>query len=282
MRFKSVVRWKANDRWCSANPSYEMDNLYFRVKTEAMRMPNISSHVLVDLCGLNKWSSPGKTLLTSFGFLEREAIDPYQTLKGGLVEHFADQYLRELYGERIDLESYTVSQFANFNQFPDNPPFSGALDKFLKAPVKLPIEIKSKEMKAWDEIVTFQQWPKDHMVQGMNQAYFVGASRFMMLYGFLTDEASLLLRKMVDQGLVTEIFGTDTNNIDYKEMALTFGFNYDMFKFAHKIFEVNNEEVEGYRNKALDMYNKFFETRQIPKSYFKPDEISILEKFKIK
>lgn len=277
MRLKNNIKWKVGNRWMAANPTYESDSLYITVKTNAMKTPNISSHTLVDLCGLNQWSSPGKALLNAFGFLEKETIDPYQTLKGGLVEHFADEYLKSLYGDRLDLESFTLSQFNNFNQFPDTPPFSGALDKLLKAPVKLPIEIKSKEMKAWEEIVTYQQWPKDHVVQGMNQAYFVGASRFMMLYGFLTDEASLLLRRMVDEGLAAELFGVTSYNIDFKSMAETFGFTYDMFKFAHKIFEVNNDEIEGYRKKALDLYNQFFETRQIPKSLFKPNELDMLK-----
>lgn len=279
MKLKDNVKWKVGSRWMSANPKYKADKMFLKIETNAMKVPNISSHALVDLCGLNPWSSPGKALLSSFGFLEKEDIDPYQTLKGGLVEHFADEYLKSLYGDRLDLESFTLSQFANFNQFPDQPPFSGALDKLLKAPVKLPIEIKSKEMKAWEDIVTFQEWPKDHLVQGMNQAYFVGASRFMMLYGFLTDEASLLLRKLVDEGLTRELFGSDTYSINYKEMAETFGFTYDMFKFAHKIFEVNVEEIEGYRRKALDLYNNFFETRQISKSLFKPAELAELERY---
>lgn len=280
MQLKRIVRWKLNDRWMSAESSYEMLPNAFRVNTSQMRAPNISSHTLVDLCGLNPWASPGKTLLRAFGFLEKEDIDPYQTLKGGIVEYFADQYLYELYGEDIDLESFTLTQFANFNQFPESIPFSGALDKLLRAPVKLPIEIKAKEMREWNKIVVNQQWPKDHLVQGMNQAYFVGASRFMMLYGFLTEEASLLLRKAVDTGLIAEIFGTDTFNIDYKALVETFGFTYEMFNFAHKIFEVNNKEIEGYRKKALDLYNNFFETRMIPKSYFKPDELAALARYK--
>lgn len=280
MNLKNEVIWKVNNKWMKSRAAYELSDNEFKVHTPSLKAPNISSHTLVDLCGLNKWASPGSALLRMFGFLEKEKIDPYQTLKGGLVEHFADTYLYELYGDALDLESFTLSQFVNFNQFPESVPFSGALDKLLRAPIKLPIEIKAKEIKAWNEIVEKDMWPNDHRVQGMNQALFVKASRFMMVYGFLTEEASLLLRKYVDNKIITEIFGTDEFNYDFKKIAETLGFTYDMFRFAHKIFETDVNEIESYRMKALNLYNNFKETKAISKSYFKPAELYHLNKYK--
>lgn len=280
MQFKSIVKWKSGNRWMQATPTYEADATHFYVHVKEMRSPNISSHTLVNLIGLNNWTSPGEALLAAFGFLEKDTLDPYQIIKGGLVEHFADQYIREIYDGRVDLESFEVHQFENFNQFTHQPPFSGALDKLLNEPVKLPIEIKSKEMKAYNEIAVQDIWPEDHLAQGMNQAYFVGASRFMMLYGFLSEHASLLLRTMVDNGIIAQLYGNDTNKMNYAQMAVELGFTYEMFTFHHKIFEVDNKLVEERRKKALDMYNAFFETRRIPKSYFKRDQLAALNRYK--
>lgn len=279
MKLNKTINLKSSEgRWTKDTPNYELTDSALKVHTTRLRTPNISSHTLVDLCDLNSFSSKGKTLLSIFGYLEKETIDPYQLIKGGIVEYFANEYLLELYGDRIDVESYTVQQFPDFNQFHHSPPFSGVLDKLLKSPVKLPVEIKSKEIKDYEYIATKGNYPKDHILQAMNQAYFINASRCMLIYGFLTEHANILLREFVDNGILEQIFGKNSNAYDYKAVCETLGFTRDMFIFDHKIFEVDNDLVENNRKKALGLYNEFYQTKEIPLSYFSKNELELLKK----
>jgi hypothetical protein len=200
---KNKLVFKDNEKWYSSQVSYQMKDQRIHVKSDIFKTPNISSHVLVDLCGLNKYASVGKTLLSMFGFTQRTEIPLYQTVKGGIVEEFANRYLEELYGGRYKIESFTLEQFAatRFNQFPDQLPFSGALDKLIHGDIKLPVEIKSKEIREYEKIALNKQYPKDQVVQGANQAFMYGAEKFMMLYGFLSKEISDYLKDITENDL---------------------------------------------------------------------------------
>lgn len=103
IKLKNKVTWKQDDQWVNSKVDYEKKDNKILIKTKVMKTPNISSHTLVDLVGLNKYASVGKTLLTMFGLAERNKIPLYQTVKGQIVEELATQYLEELYGGRYDI-----------------------------------------------------------------------------------------------------------------------------------------------------------------------------------
>jgi len=268
LSLKNKVVWKQNDQWINSMVDYENKDNKIVVHTKALKTPNISSHVLVDLCGLNKYASVGKTLLTMFGLVERTPIPLYQTVKGGIVEEFANIYLNKLYGGRYDIESFTLEQFkkTNFNQFPDQIPFSGALDKLIHGSTKLPVEIKSKEFREYNKIAVNRNYPKDQIIQGANQAYMYGAEKFMMLYGFLSEEISDYLKKLTENDLW--IWGQD-----YAKAIEDLGIRYDDITFHHEIMDYDPRIIKAYRDKAQKIYNDFYMSRSIDRNLFKKEEL---------
>lgn len=274
INLKEKVTWKQNDQWIKAQVNYRKKDSKIIVEASALKTPNISSHVLVDLCGLNKYASVGKTILSMFGLMERRPIPLYQTVKGGIVEELANIYLNELYGGRYDIESFTLEQFknTNFNQFPDQKPFSGALDKLIHGDIKLPVEIKSKEMREYEKIAVNGKYPKDQVIQGANQAYMYGAKNYMMLYGFLNNEISTLLKELTENDLW--IWGQD-----YAKAIKDLEIRYEDIKFHHVILDYDERIIKAYRDKAQKIYNDFYTTRTIDRNLFKKEELTDIARY---
>ena len=285
---RNRITFKQDDRWVNSNVAYESKNNKIQIKTKALKTPNISSHTLVDLVGLNKYASVGKTLLTMFGLAERNSIPLYQMVKGQIVEEFATRYLNELYGGRYNIESFTLEQFKNYNQFQDQIPFSGALDKLIHGDIKLPVEIKSKEMREYDRIANKRIYPKDQIVQGANQAYMYGAEKFMMLYGFLRPEISELLKDLTRTYIVKkDEYDPAGNKIgeveveetlwtwgkDYAKAIKDLGLRYEDIVFHHEVMDYDPRIIKAYREKAQKIYDSFYMDRKIDRALFKKEEL---------
>jgi hypothetical protein len=284
---KNKITFKQDDQWVNSNVNYESKNNEIHVKTKALKTPNISSHTLVDLVGLNKYASVGKTLLTMFGLVEKNPIPLYQTIKGQIVEEFATQYLNELYGGRYNIESFVLEQFKNFNQFQDQLPFSGALDKLIHGDFKLPVEIKSKEIREYENIAVKKNYPKDQIIQGANQAYMYGAEKFMMLYGFLKPEISDLLKSLTEsytvKKKVVDALGNEQEieveetlwswGKDYSQAIKDLGLRYEDIIFHHEVMDYDPRIIKAYREKAQKIYDNFYMERKIDRFLFKKEEL---------
>jgi hypothetical protein len=284
---KNKITFKQDDQWVNSNVNYESKNNEIHIKTKALKTPNISSHTLVDLVGLNKYASVGKTLLTMFGLVEKNPIPLYQTIKGQIVEEFATQYLNELYGGRYNIESFVLEQFKNFNQFQDQLPFSGALDKLIHGDVKLPVEIKSKEIREYENIAVKKNYPKDQIIQGANQAYMYGAEKFMMLYGFLKPEISDLLKSLTEtytvKKKVVDALGNEQEieveetlwswGKDYSQAIKDLGLRYEDIIFHHEVMDYDPRIIKAYREKAQKIYDNFYMERKIDRFLFKKEEL---------
>lgn len=269
---KEVVWSEGSNNWIRSKTLLSEDDHFIYIESDEIKLPNISSHTLVNLNGLNKYTTVGRTILNMFGFLEHSEIPLYQSIKGGVVEVFAEQYLREQYGDRLDLESFTVEQFAGYNQFPDEFPFSGVLDKYMHLPEKLPIEIKAKEMRDYDKIVLGGQYQRDHIIQSNNQAVLVGADKHMIVYGFISESLNKYLNEVCDSGLW--IYGKN-----YEAAVKDLGITYEDFLFDFKIFDTDYRLINAYREKAIDLYNEVYTKRAIPKKLFDKHELEDITKF---
>lgn len=295
LKLKKKIAWQENNEWRRTTAAYELDKSSLIVHSKMIKMPNISSHTLVDLCGLNRYASVGKTVLSMFGFLEKQDIPLYQAIKGGIAEEFASQFLDEIYGGRYDIESFTLEQFAGYNQFPQSKPFSGALDKLIHGDIKLPVEIKSKEMKDYQKIAIEKKYPKDQVVQGANQAYMFGADKFMMLYVFLKPEISEYLQAITKSFPVEKTKEDENGNIityteqetlwswgkDYEQAVKDLGIKYEHFVFHYEIMDYDKRIIQAYRERAQKIYNAFLTTRTLPRHMFKKEEIDDFREFVI-
>lgn len=248
---------------------YDGDYVYY--DSHYMKKPNISSHTLVDILGFNKYTTQGKTVMSIFGLTERSSIDPYQVYKGGIAEIFAKQYLISKYGREADIEEFTLSMFKNRNQFPEEAPFSGVLDIMIHMPIKMPVEVKAKEMKEYDKIAIMNAYPKDQIVQGANQAVLTHVDKYMMLWVFLSPSMSKLLKKIAEEDLWMW-------KEDYKQAIVDLDLTIDDVKFHSKIFEVDERLIKAYREKSLKLYNEFYMNRRISKKLFTSEELTEIKK----
>src|SRR5690554_6529882 len=101
-QLRETIPIQLEDSTWKHNPySLIIEKDFVRYESEHIKKPRISSHTLVDLSGINKFTSPGKTLLSVFGLLEKEDFDSYQAYKGGIVEVFAERYLKKEYPDAV-------------------------------------------------------------------------------------------------------------------------------------------------------------------------------------
>lgn len=259
-----------NNRWNDVEYKLKEDDKYIYYSADLVREPKISSHTLINLANLNKWTSPGKTVLSMFGLLKRESINPYYTYRGGIAEVFAKRYLLRKYGMQANIESFELSMFKDFNQFPDAEPFSGVLDLMMYSPQKMTIEVKSKEMKDYDYIAGYGQYPRDQVAQGANQAILAETEEYMMLWIFPKDEIAKMLKQIAEEDLwIWED--------DYEQASLDLGLTEDMFEYHAKIFKADIRIINAYREKALSIYNDFYIHRRIEKKLFTKEELKELK-----
>jgi hypothetical protein len=248
----------------------EGDYIYY--DTKYMKQPNISSHVLVDMLGFNKYASVGKTIMSNFGLINRGTFDPYQGYKGGIAEIFAKTFLLKKYGAEADIEAFTLSMFKNYNQFPNEAPFSGVLDLMIHMPIKMPIEVKSKEDREYERIAIHHMYPKDQCVQGANQAMLSHVDKYMMLWVFLTPSVSKLLKSIAKE----ELWMWGEN---YAQAAQELGITSDDFRFHSKIFTIDERMIKAYREKGLRLYDEFYKNRRIKKKLFNSAELKEIKAY---
>ena len=300
LEIREQLKFLEDNKWYSDKIKLHLDNNYLYYDTKIIKTPKISSHTLVDLLGFNSYSSPGKTLMNMFGLLAKTKIEPYQEVKGGIAEVFAKRYLQKKYKHAIDIESFTVSQFKDtgMNQFPEAAPFSGVLDLMLhfRDTTRMTVEVKSKEMKDYDLIAKMNQFPKEQVVQGANQAILAGTTRYLMLWIFLTPALSKLLKALTKMKAQTKKLVDSNGNervVDYEDNLWIWGYDFeravdeleiteDHFLFYSKEFEADPRMIGAYREKALKLYNDFYINRRIERKLFNRDEISELKKLYLK
>jgi len=294
---KDKIKFLENEKWYSDKIKLSLDKDYLYYESSIIKTPRISSHVLVDLLGFNSYSSPGKTLLNMFGLVAKTEIDPYQEVKGGIAEYFAKIYLQRKYKEAVDVEAFTVSQFKNFNQFPEEAPFSGVLDLMMhfRDTSKITVEVKSKEMKDFDKIAKLNIYPKEQIVQGANQAILAKTEQYLMLWVFLTPSLSKLIKELTKKYKIKKTIYQDGQLKEYEveESLWIWGQDYaraieeleiteEHVLYHDKEFEADPRMIKAYREKALKLYNDFYVNRRIDKNLFKREELNMLKMLLLK
>lgn len=274
-----------NDKgqWENVKNELTTDDLYIYLQHRRLKNPNISSHVMVDLMGENPYMTPGKALIQAFGLLEYSPIDPYYTHRGGVIEVLAEAYLREvLYPSyKLVIENYELADFPGYNQFPNEKPFSGVLDKAIVQPFRLPLEIKSKEMKDYSWIVGKGKYPEAEVTQGQHLADLWKASQVMMLWGFIDTKLQTYLKGVTEAG----IFETFTKmhygerRIDYDKAVQELGLTYKDVTWEFKIYDVDHAKLKKYRDFSIEIYDQVINERRISRKWFNHSELEDIDKF---
>lgn len=277
------LKVQEDGQWYGVKNELSSDLTYIYLQHSKLRNPNISSHVLVDLMGKNPYTTPGKALLQAFGLLEYVAIDPYYTVRGGVVEVLAEEYIKKVLYPSLDLkvQSYELTDFKGYNQFPQHAPFSGVLDKAILEPFKLPIEIKSKEMKDYKWIVEKGKHPENEVIQGMQLSDLWGTDKVLMIWGFIDLKLQRYLKDVINAGIVEEFKKMQYGELhtNYEALTEALGLTYKDVTWEFQIYDVNKQELDNYRTHSLGIYNEVITERRIPRKWFSHSELEDLDEF---
>lgn len=279
---KTIKAQDATGRWHSMENALTEDARFIYLNHKVLREPNVSSHTLVDINGKNQFTSIGKVVLQMFGLLEYVPIEEWYTVRGGIVEHLTEEYIRKVIypGEELEIESYELSDFEGFNQFREQLPFSGVLDKAIVKPFRMPIEIKSKDTGKYEWIVDKGQEPEMEVLQGKQLASLWGSDQSLMIWGFVPDDLEKYIREAMElkilDGFQTYRYGSEVT--DYAALCEALEIKMEDLKWHHQFYTVNEEELRIYRSRALEIRQQVLESRRIPKVWFTHQELKEIKK----
>ena len=215
-----------------AKPYIRDNKVKFRLRKK------ITGHSLVDICGLNKYKKPGDVILQLLGFYT-PAFDPKYRFRGNNAEQLARIYYSKKLG--FEIVFYTEEQLkaCYYDVFNDDDYFGGVPDIEIPKDLFL-VEVKSKSMKDYDEIVSKGNLPLDEVYQGMYYAYKRNYPKFRMFYVFYDEETE----KILFEG------GTPTT---YKNVMI-----------FEKEFDVDREDIEAKMKHAQQYYNWCYTNGYVP------------------
>lgn len=267
-------------QWRRTNNVFELDDEYLYIKSEKIRHPLISSHALIDVMGLNQWNSVGKAVLSLFGLLQGYEIDPYYTVRGSIVEHLADAYIADVvypeYKGELVVESFELSDFAGFNQFPHKAPWSGAIDKGITAPFRQSVEIKSKGANDINWIKNNKNYPELETVQGEQLARLWDADSCLMVWGFIPKDIEKYIRDAMADPDIMDAFRVVKNGVrevDYGVMCEVMEIGMTDLEWAHNVITVNNAKLNRYADEVLGVRQSVIDNRRIPLNLFTAEEV---------
>lgn len=249
---------------------------YVKIISDHLPTPNISSHTFVDIMGMNQYTSPAKAIMKLFHMIKEDPFNIYYTIRGGIVETLALEYVKKLY-PGCTAKGYDLQDFPNFNQFPEAKPFSGVVDIGITEPFRMSVEVKSKDYKYLNAITRYGNYPKEEVHQGEFLGELFGADKYMMLWGIITpwlegqiqgivkDEAKL-------KSYAIKVNGRDT--FDYgrilSDLKLALGTTH--IKWHHQTYTVRHDVIRKEMKDALDLRNKIISYKAIPVNLFSKED----------
>lgn len=215
-----------------AKPYIKNDKVKFRLRKK------ITGHSLVEICGLNKYKKCGDVVLQLLGFYEPKFDEKYR-FRGNNAEQLARIYYTKKLGFEIIFHTEEELKKCYYDVFKDDDYFGGVPD--IEIPSKsFLVEVKSKSMKDYEEIVTNGNLPLDEVYQGMYYAYKRNFPKFRMFYVF---------------------YDVETENILFNGGKPT---TYQNVKIFEKEFDVDREDIEGKMKHALQYYNWCYTNGFVP------------------
>lgn len=297
MRIAKEFNWedpKEKDKykkWKKIRVELDMDKDFVYLKSQKLRKPNISSHTFVSLTGKDNFNSVGATLLKILGQVEKESINIYHKLKGGIVEHFTTRYLKELFKEYkgidVNISSYEVEDFQNYNQFNDDKPFTGVLDKYIED-YDIPVEIKSKEyiskrskgdFNVYNWIVEKGNFPENEVYQGKFLANMSKKDKVVMVWGFVSEILSNKIKSIINEekNEIPKEYYTSGNRVDFKKIIDDLDIKYEEITFHSELYKVDNEEIEKMKQQCKDLILETWVQKKIPLSLFSDDDLKVIK-----
>lgn len=196
----------------------------------------MTGHSFVELCGFSAFKKKGDTVLSLLGAYKEQA-DPKWLRRGDMAELIVRNYYSKRLGKNIVWYDEQDKKANFFDFFHDYQQCGGIPD--IEIPEeKLLIEVKSKSLSKYDEIIA--KLPKEEIYQGLYYSYlrhFPNAVLFWVFFDKESEEAIFAGEKP-----------KTLNNV----------------KCFAKNYDVNESEMKGLISGALKYYNTCIKEQRIP------------------
>lgn len=196
----------------------------------------MTGHSFVELCGFSTFKKKGDTVLSLLGAYKEQA-DPKWLRRGDMAELIVRNYYSKKLGKNIVWYDEQDKKANFFDFFHDYQQCGGIPD--IEIPEeKLLIEVKSKSLKKYDEIIN--KLPKEEIYQGLYYAYLRHFPSAVLFWVFFDDES--------EQAIFNGEKPKTLNNV----------------KLHLENYNVNNEEMKNLIKGALSYYNTCIKECRIP------------------
>jgi hypothetical protein len=254
----------------------EGDYVFEKIKNAQHK--KITSRAFACLLGKNSFESAGKTILERCNMVEKEAIDPYYTVRGAVGEHLIEDYFIDVYKKYKNIDVKVLSWDAksvNFDNFAKNPTFGGLLDRAISEPKeeRAVIEVKSKSLKDY-AFIDGKKGVEEEVLQGKFLATLSKVSTCYMAYIFFDEQQEELLKNYV-KDLIN--LGSDVNSIDPKEVIKALNWRYELFKIKVYKHDVNFEIMDELMQESNRVLKESIQHGVIPSEMFTVNEINYLD-----
>lgn len=161
----------------------------------------IMSRQVPELLGINPFCSIGKAILDRMGFLTKEYIEPFYTVRGAIAEYFAKLYIEQKYKEKeqsLVLKAFQT-ETENYDMFFENEKFGGVTDIKIFQPFEAVVEVKSKNQDGFVKIAKQGQIPEEEVKQGEVLTYLSNYSKLIMAYVFTKEDTEKKIKDYVEK-----------------------------------------------------------------------------------
>ena len=251
---------------------------YVFEKLQNANHKKITSRAFACLLGKNGFESAGKTILERCNMIEKEAIDPYYTVRGAIGEVLAEDYFIAVYKQYKKIDIGIMSWDAkkvNFDNFQNNLDFGGLLDRAITLPkeYRAVIEVKSKSMKDL-QFIDNKKGVEEEVLQGKFLSTLSKSETCHMAYIFFNEQQEEQLRNYV-KDLIN--LGQDVNSIDAKETIKALNWRHELFTIKVYKHTVNFEEMNELMQESKKVLKQSVETGLIQETQFTVAERNYLD-----
>ena len=235
----------------------------------------VSSTVFASLIGINKWQSVGLTVLDFLGITRPLPIDPFYMKRGEIAENLTVKYLTSKLIDKYpqhEIMYFKLSDFPNYDQFPNNKYFSGVTDIIVKKNKNITkndtlekrldnvliFEVKSKSKSNYDSIITNELYPEHEIAQGQFLAMLNQKSIVLLVWVFFDEACENKIKLDYDNTLI--------NTLNYNDVIIKI-----------KEFKFNIDDLQKKAYLVYDMLVNIIKDKKIPLSLFSESEINYLK-----
>lgn len=246
-------------------------------KVQFRGFKKITSSNFPTLLGINRYNSIGSAILDRARLTIFEPIDVFYTIRGEIAEKLVFDYVKAYYkatkNVEIDLRAFNPKDYKGFDFYGEkskleNKYFGGVPDMVISKPqeFRATIEVKTKSMNKYDEIVENKNIPYEELKQGEFLTTLNKQNKLIMAYVFLNEEQETKIKDLLKTKNANEII---------EELGLT----YKNVKIKLSFSDVDTNRIEGEMEQVKNMMLELATNNEIPKSLFREYEINIIKDY---